>query len=1058
MFWLSLSLIISSSFSGYVPKDVNSACISWLDPSKVAQFDDTLSELSNIVMEESELYQMIGAPRVCRHTLPKNRDDFKVCNTSHSTDFGQIKGGEQCVVPTKLKGEVSATRYEVPFFHKRCQVWWRKVSEDLIPPVPELAIPISETGVVPITGLCAVESVSPKRSYNIGTFYFQGPNFGRCVYFEMEGEGLVEKYRDGGNFHLLQARTRPPKKECRASNAQFNALQYGILYRLHRFMDKEDIQKIQNISGHSIDFLITKIFETMNACEINRILSATRFIPSDLNLYGLHIFRSLLAEKIYEATMFRRGYNEHPDFQSWRQNGIILKDFDDIGDNGLKSLLKVVSGRSDSLISTLMPFQWTERNVTITNATDLQTFDHMDTFASAIKVWIFKDPPGVSLEQGPLHYSKGSHRNSYARLHWMHAYSLPPATEALAEPSFRLYGNKNATSVSGEFINFVQRNKIPVLPFAKRTLVIADTSGIHHRGEGKPGHIRNSLRLRGDNDGGLPRYNPFRLPHNSDMENVSLDLTTELDFFKDIQLSGCNTDCGRVELKCLQDSNKWCAISASNWTLNEANVVCRSLGFQHAVSAMKDFRTPLEPKEAINIIFKDIKCTGNEADLSECRVDFNYGEKVPETGRFNFVGVSCIAAKQKQNQAKLFEISEKINYLLSKWNQNDLQRAGRLSKIGLEPNSKNEKMDPKAPCAIMEGVPLPFDKQLISQAFEHSEEVWNDFYKSMNKNLLSQLCEAQNKKGERRQERLVLMTKMGLQWNVLGMDLSKVRGKLEQIDIDLLNELYFSDNEHGLIHWHLDKPLEKKTAKLTNELQNRYFSKLRRDGVLLIEDIGLREDEIDELIESVTNVIENNSTSGSLRSILSVTSGGAVRTARLPLPVFEEGLSRNYQLKEIIENYLGETVLSGYKATRLDTRTEYGVNAYIASRWHHDRTGRRLKLFVYLHDVDCEEGHPTLYAKGSQNIYFYRTESFVMSRFKDSFVQKHYDVVKGCGKRGQGFLLDTHGIHRGEPAGNNPRTTLIAEYHNWIKCDLATDKKFGLPCPSGDQYIVNKYL
>eukprot|EP00966_Prymnesium_polylepis_P165904 3834867-Prymnesium_polylepis.2 len=39
---------------------------------------------------------------------------------------------------------------------------------------------------------------------------------------------------------------------------------------------------------------------------------------------------------------------------------------------------------------------------------------------------------------------------------------------------------------------------------------------------------------------------------------------------------------------------------------------------------------------------------------------------------------------------------------------------------------------------------------------------------------------------------------------------------------------------------------------------------------------------------------------------------------------------------------------------------------YTSSTWHHDRCGRRLKLFLFLHDV-APNGRPTLVASGSHN-------------------------------------------------------------------------------------------
>ena len=52
---------------------------------------------------------------------------------------------------------------------------------------------------------------------------------------------------------------------------------------------------------------------------------------------------------------------------------------------------------------------------------------------------------------------------------------------------------------------------LPVLPLDdfERTLIIADTSGIHHRGYAKPGTIRRTIRVQDDMQGGIRRVDPF---------------------------------------------------------------------------------------------------------------------------------------------------------------------------------------------------------------------------------------------------------------------------------------------------------------------------------------------------------------------------------------------------------------------------------------------------------------------------------------------------------------------------------------------------------------------
>ena len=100
---------------------------------------------------------------------------------------------------------------------------------------------------------------------------------------------------------------------------------------------------------------------------------------------------------------------------------------------------------------------------------------------------------------------RGRHRNTKEKLQWMYQMSLSPATEAIQEHSLRFRGDAaNNSSSMTEIL-------LPVLPLDCfcRTLVIADTSGIHHQGHASPGTVGKTIRPASGNDGGLPRLCPF---------------------------------------------------------------------------------------------------------------------------------------------------------------------------------------------------------------------------------------------------------------------------------------------------------------------------------------------------------------------------------------------------------------------------------------------------------------------------------------------------------------------------------------------------------------------
>ena len=53
-------------------------------------------------------------------------------------------------------------------------------------------------------------------------------------------------------------------------------------------------------------------------------------------------------------------------------------------------------------------------------------------------------PSNMTIADGPLYVSRGSHRNSVEKLRWMYSLTVPPAEQALKEPALRLFGDPTA--------------------------------------------------------------------------------------------------------------------------------------------------------------------------------------------------------------------------------------------------------------------------------------------------------------------------------------------------------------------------------------------------------------------------------------------------------------------------------------------------------------------------------------------------------------------------------------------------------------------------------------
>ena len=102
-------------------------------------------------------------------------------------------------------------------------------------------------------------------------------------------------------------------------------------------------------------------------------------------------------------------------------------------------------------------------------------------------------------------------------------------------------------------------------------------------------------------------------------------------------------------------------------------------------------------------------------------------------------------------------------------------------------------------------------------------------------------------------------------------------------------------------------------------------------------------------------------------------------------------------LHDVIHGYLGPSRFDGASALYIGADIE--TAQYGPGQWHHDRCGRRLKLFVYLSDVNAE-AHPTQVASGTHNTVYFSNFS-PESRFLDEYVQATHTVVDLTGTGAQ---------------------------------------------------------
>lgn len=120
---------------------------------------------------------------------------------------------------------------------------------------------------------------------------------------------------------------------------------------------------------------------------------------------------------------------------------------------------------------------------------DIQKVCHSDVFYPCVKYWYF--PEEVTVENGPFMYAKGSTQITDAMLDFFYRESV-----AVAKDDWDLSRNKGHGEGSFRALpEDLKAMKLKLEPVTVKanSLVIADTSGFHCRGDAVKKHIRNAL-------------------------------------------------------------------------------------------------------------------------------------------------------------------------------------------------------------------------------------------------------------------------------------------------------------------------------------------------------------------------------------------------------------------------------------------------------------------------------------------------------------------------------------------------------------------------------------
>ena len=292
----------------------------------------------------------------------------------------------------------------------------------------------------------------------------------------------------------------------------------------------------------------------------------------------------------------------------------------------------------------------------------------------------------------------------------------------------------------------------------------------------------------------------------------------------------------------------------------------------------------------------------------------------------------------------------------------------------------------------------------------------------------------------------------GLHWNALGVAFPRDSG----------DETFAKFAQTVIAHQPVDRAMLRHDAsagrRLTAANADAMHSERRRlathdagrldaTGAALVDDWGLS-------FENVTRIsLKAHAALGrEVAARRQNVTTGVVETTLLPGDV--AAWLASPRLRAALDAYLGAEayVRTKIAALRLTNRlrapysgAEPNLLGYPSGFWHHDRCGKRVKAFLFLHDVKAD-GRPTLIAEASHRTHYYDYKDLLQSRFADDYISSNYDVVPLVGPRGGGFLFDTNTIHRGESAGKRSRTVIIADFMDTRKLDTFKKLRYRGPC------------
>ena len=297
----------------------------------------------------------------------------------------------------------------------------------------------------------------------------------------------------------------------------------------NEYISSEDRELFRSIVGTSIEFLETQI-KKLHEHTISRIYSNEKFVDiRSLNELGLHLYRIILANKIYKK---RGPVQSELGQQFYEQGYLLVEDFlPEEEFNNIKSVFDrdVASSSAFGTKWAFHPTQMFARNKNfydlIKECARVKNFSHdapkgiprtefwnhfhdkedpqyryhTDTFQPTCKFWLYLED--IEVNQGPMNLIPSSHVCDEKRLKWDYENSLLTRGSTLWGYRVQKNGNPGSFRILEGSTEEEERSELQRLGYStnkimvgkKNTLLAANTYCFHKRGIGEKNSHRRTL-------------------------------------------------------------------------------------------------------------------------------------------------------------------------------------------------------------------------------------------------------------------------------------------------------------------------------------------------------------------------------------------------------------------------------------------------------------------------------------------------------------------------------------------------------------------------------------